>query len=1047
MLNCYIKRYFTTLILIVLLLAHNSAAHAQIKSKISPDSLKGVVLDEYGQPIENVKIIEQGNHNNTTTGHTGNFEIAAGASATLFFSAPGFYLYKLSVMNHDPVTVKLKQMYLQQPDTLDVLYDQVLADNSLGSISTIYTSQLTTTPADNYAVALTGRLAGLYTQQYNGFPLGSTSATLGTGLGIYYTNTSIAPGYSSQPDDNTEIGFSVRGQNPVVVVDGIQRDFFSLDPEDIASVSLLKDGLSTLLLGQMSSNPVLLITTKRAQPGAPRISFTAQTGLETPVALPKPLSAFQYGYLFNESKEDAGEAPLYTAAQLQEYQDGSNPIAYPNVNWFNTVLNKYAPISRYNLMIGGGSTFATYNVSLGYFNQQGLFKSTNPNYNSDDQADRYLINTNVEIKPAKNFTIGLQLLGRIENSTQPGAGSATIWQELFLTPNAASPVFNPNGSPGGAINYYPYNVYDRAENSGYINTYAKDVVADLDLRYNFTDWLPGLYFKAKGNFSYISENDVNRGQTNAVYSYSATDTTYTNVNTASTQSNAYNLITSDEYIYGQAMLGYNGQFGKNSINASTFADIKSVTLNFQLPFRTTNYALNGEYSYDHKYFAQGVIDYSGYSQFAPGKQFGFFYGGGLGWKISNEDFIKDNASWINLLKLRATYAKTGNDNVGYFIYQQSWNPPNVLSSASYNFGSGGTINFVDAITENALANSGVTWEKANKFDLGLDMAFLNNHLQVTADYYNDRYYDLMELPPDNVLIGDIYNPINIGINRYWGFEFSATYQNKIGGLNYFITGNLSLASSKVIYDDEPANPNPNNVYAGQPVGALLGYVANGLYQTGAQATAGPQIAGYTAGAGDIRYEDLGGPTGKPDGVITSFDEVNIGQKNPLVFYGATIGFSYKNFDMSILVQGLTHSKLYLPPNAEEFPYSNTNLGTSTSYYAASQAYTWALGRWTPETASTATFPELNINNIPYNTVTSSYWVRSGDYICLKNLDFGYTLPSAWAAKLKVGSIRVFANCENLFTLSQINLEELEQIYTGTGYPVEKVYNIGFNVKF
>ena len=1054
MIICYFKKYCPGVFAIVLLLAvQNSYGNPRFNSnRTSPDSVKGIVLDGYGEPLEHVRITVKGGASESFSDHAGKFAVAAKINATLIFEDNGYYRYETTVQNDQDLKIHLTELYLPKPDTLEVLYQRIPATSSIGAVSTIYTPQLTTTPSDNITLALQGRLAGLNTSQYSGFPSPNTVQTLGGNIGYGYNpNIPLTVGTERPPTDNGEITMSVRGQTPTVVIDGIQRELYSIDPDDIESISLLKDGLSTLLLGQNSSNPVLLITTRRAKPGVPRMSFTAETGLQTPVSLPTPLPAYQYAYLYNEARENSGQLPLYSAADIQAYKDGSKPYSHPNVNWFNTVLNKYAPMTRYNFMVGGGSAIATYHVSVGYLDQQGLFKSTSSQYNSNDDFQRYLINTNVEIKPTKNLNISVQLLGRLENSTQPGVGTQNLLNELYNTPNNASAVLNPNGSPGGSSNYQ-YNLYDQTVNSGYINTYEKDVVADLALRYNFNQWVPGLYFSAKGNFSILSSNDVNRGQSNYTYSYNTApgDTSYTTLGASSVQTNTFNLTQNAQYVYGRAMLGYNQQFGKNSIDAALFTDVKSITLDLQLPFKTTNYALNGRYSYANKYFAQGILNYSGYDQFEPGHQFGFFYGGGLGWRLSQEDFIKDNVSWIDELKLRATYAKTGNDNVAYFAYRQSY-----ANSGNYFFGAGTYNGPVTALAENTLADPNATWEKANKFDVGLDMAFLKNHFDVTLDYYNDRYYDLMEslsrISRDNVLIGNNLNAQNIGINRYTGVELTATYRDHIGKVNYFVTGNLSLLSTKVVYMDEIVQTNPFNARTGQPVGELFGYEANGLYQTQQQASSGPAILGYAAQAGDIRYKDIGGPKGKPDGVINQYDQVPIGQRNPLVYYGATFGFQYRGFDLSILLQGLGHSKIYLQPSAIQTPFYNA---IAANTYIG-QGYSPALGRWTPETAATASSPELSVNYNPYNQSPSTYWVRSGNYLALRNVDLGYTLPAVWASTLKVGSIRVYANCLNLFTLSNINLSTLEQNYTTTAnsfgtqinYPIEKVFNIGLNVKF
>ncbi|RCH55352.1 SusC/RagA family TonB-linked outer membrane protein [Mucilaginibacter hurinus] len=1043
MLSCYLKNYFTVAAVTFLLLQISYQSPIYAKTQHAPaDTLTGKVVDDYGHALQGVKVGVQGTTLTVYTAANGEFNIAAPVKSKLYFHYKGYLDAEKLITDTGAILVKLTPSYLQQPDTVNILYGRTRIDNIVGSISSIYTNQVTTTPSPVYSVALAGRLAGLYTEQYSGWPQADASSL----LTFFYISVPSNTGRAPEPTDNKEVNLQLRGPlKPVTIVDGVQRDLFSIDPENIESISVLKDGLSTILLGQRSSNGVLLITTKKARAGSPRVSFTAQTGFQNPLKMPEPLSAYEYAYLYNEARTNEGKTAQYTPEDLQAYKDGSNPYLHPDVNWFKTILRRNAPIRRYNLNVGGGGNFARYHLSLGYLDQDGMFITSPDNtYNTNNKLKRYTISSSVEITPNKNFEVALKFLGRIQDSNEPGSNFSTLLSELYTTPNNAYPVFNPNKSFGGN-SIYQTNLYAQTVNSGYFPKYAKDLVVDLELNYKFDRWVPGLYSKIKGNFSVLSSNAAARNRTNEVYRYTLNNNepTYTRYGQITDPNNEFRLTASAQYVYAQVMAGYNKQFGAHNINASLFADMRSVTLNFELPGTYRNYAGKIDYNYKNKYFAQAAVNRSGYDRFKPGIQFGTFYGGGLGWKISEENFIKEHISWINLLKLRTTFAKTGNANVGYFIWRKGYGSQD---SRLYYFGAGLNPAQYDYLSELALTNENATWEKANKFDIGVDLSILNDRLQFTADYYNNKFYDLMQVRgKTSALIGNVYNTENIGINRYTGMEFTATYKNKLNSFHYFVTGNVSFMQSRVLFMDEVIQPNSFNKRTGQPVNAPFGYLADGFFATQEEASSSPTVSGYTAKAGDIRFKDIGGPdtnpdgSPKPDGVINQFDQTFLGSKKPLLFYGVTIGFNYKGFDLTALVQGVGNRVIMTEMNALSVAFLGS--GTYTG-----QAYKQHLNRWTPETASSASYPRLSDAATINNNVPSSFWMHSGNYFRLKNIDVGYTLPISWTSKIKVSSLRIFANGLNLFTDPGYDIYDPEQAQNVFNYPIQKVFNLGVNIK-
>ncbi|RYZ97365.1 MAG: SusC/RagA family TonB-linked outer membrane protein, partial [Sphingobacteriaceae bacterium] len=394
MFYCYLKRYITITAATACLLqtAYGATATSnKLKLYDAPaDTIKGTVVDEFARQLAGVKIaVAEDAGTITTTNADGTFAVVTTQGNSLIFDYPGFYTQKQRVKGND-LKIRLLKTYFKTPDTIDVLYGRIKAENNLGSIASIYTNQITTTPATIFPYALAGRLPGLSVSQTSGYrTVNQSDAIYNTGFGLIPTSTG-----NSEAGDNNEISLSLRGQTPVTIIDGVQREFSSLDFENIESISVLKDALSTILLGQRSSKGILLVTTKKPVAGPPRISFTAQTAIQQPLKLSTPLPAYQYAYLYNEGLQNNGSAPVYTDADFNAYRDGSDPFGHPDVNWFNTLLKKSSPMRKYNLSVDGGSSKARYVVALGYLNQQGMFKDYNiESYNTNTEFSRYTINT------------------------------------------------------------------------------------------------------------------------------------------------------------------------------------------------------------------------------------------------------------------------------------------------------------------------------------------------------------------------------------------------------------------------------------------------------------------------------------------------------------------------------------------------------------------------------------------------------------------------------------------------------------------------------
>ncbi|WEK34091.1 MAG: SusC/RagA family TonB-linked outer membrane protein [Candidatus Pseudobacter hemicellulosilyticus] len=1010
------------------------------------NQVTGRVLDNYGHPLAGARITDQQAGSFTLTDANGSFSLRASKGNTLVITHPAFLVAEAKASTDRELSIRLAARPLpmtgtpaasisdtlidisRRPDgKMKVLYGEKAVKTAIGATSTIYNEQLTTTPGSLYAYALPGRLAGLYTKQSSGWgALASASITSGELL-FDIPNASLVG--TSGSTDNNEISLALRGQSPVTIIDGIQRDIFALDPETIESISVQKDALSSVLLGQRSSKGVLLVTTKKPVQGAPQISLTAQTGVQTPLGLLDPLPAWQYAYLVNEALINGGSSPIYTKEQIDGYRTNKDPYLYPNVNWQDELLNKNSMLSRYSLNVTGGSPVARYLVNLNYTDQQGLFKEGGQNsYSTLLNMKRYLINTKVDVDLNKNLNIALQIFGRIQDGNQPGAGYSNLYQRMLVVPNNAYPIYNPNGSFGGATNYTA-NLFADLANSGYITNNDKELLSTVDITYKLDNYVPGMWFKGKANVSVLTSSIINRSKKTPVFkmSVSGADTSYARYGEISDQKNDFAITSSGNAWFYQAQLGYTKRISGHQLEAVALFDQLQTTYNFDLPSKTTNMAGKLSWNFAEKYMAEAALTYSGYDRFRPGNRFYAFYAAGLGWNMAQEDLVKDNLPWLNTFKWRINYGQTGNANVGYFI----WRP--AYQDQFLPYGYGVTHTALNGVYERPLVNVDAEPEKAHKLNIGLDIAVLRNRLSLSADYYRDSYYDLMQYRGSSIaLIGNSYPLENIGKNRFTGTELSATWQDNIRDFNYYISANGSFSNSKILFMDEIGRRYSWNERTGQRVGANFGYIAEGLIQTQQEAATAATVSGYTLQPGDIKYRDLNG-----DGIIDQFDETNLDGNKPLFFYGISGGFNYKGFSFSVLFQGVQNRVQYLNSWETEFEFNTMNLNGNL--------YNHHLGRWTPENAATATYPRLTYGFNSNNHVQStSFWQHSGDYIRLKNIELGYALPYSLTQRLRLGSVRIFVNAQNLATWAEFERGDPE--VSGKEYPMQKVINTGINIK-
>lgn len=994
-----------TLFWCVILQLHASARNEIVKLPSMlriADEVTGRVTEASGKPLLDVTVQIKGSAiSMVLTDVDGKFLLKADKGDMLVFKIRGFKTQEIAFTGQKQINVTLLED-TSPPDSFNVLYASQKKSTNLEAVSEIRTEDLTKTISSPIYGTLTGRLAGLATYQGSGEP-GNDGVTL-----------------------------NLRGMSPLVLLDGIPQTFTSINPEQIESVTILKDALATAMMGIRASNGLVLITTKKGMEGPQRIGFKAMYGFSRPTQLPRTLDAYNYAQLYNEALVNDGRPAVYSQADLEAYRDGSNPFYRPNVNWQNEILRNETPYSRYNVDISGGKQTAKYYVSLDYLDQQGLFKENDLSINStNSNYKRYVFRSNVSLDLSKYITTSLNLFGRLQNGNEPGVTTGTLYNSIINTPANAYPIFNANGSLGASQDFQQNNVYGQNFMSGYLVDYTRDFRVDLAVKADLQKLTPGLWFRALSAINTYLVQTTNRSKPLVAFLQGVDgsgNTVYTQYGTPADQSNSLTTSNQNRVFYVQGEFGYDRKFGSHQLNALVLANNDYRMANADLPYSIKGISGRLAYDYQEKYMAQVSFAYNGTSErYAKGYGYGLFPAVGLGWNIKKEAFLQDKAKWINDLKLRTTFGRTGNFNPNnYYTYNQYYNTSGV---PGYNFGvnTGGNVT---GIEQGALANPMLTFEKANKFNVGFDASMFNNKISLTAEYFNNNYFDLLQQIGYNTQItGAVYTNRNLGERSYSGFEFQLNYNNNIGDFNYFIAPNFSTVRTRVVFADEPTRQFAYQTRTGLPVGQSFGYQAAGLFQTQAEINASPKPVGLVVVPGDIKYVDQNG-----DNIIDENDQIAIGRTAPALNFGLNLGWSYKGFDFSALLQGVANNDIFL---------------TGNSYWdfqgVRGQAYEHHLNRWTPATATTASYPRLSVGTNVNNQYASNYWLRNGDFLRLKSVELGYSLPINWVKKVKASGARFFVNGTNLFTITGLENQDPENYFNA--YPIQKMLIAGISVKF
>lgn len=1020
--------------------ASTAAVIEKVRLPQDPITVTGKVTDDQGNPLVGANVKIKGSGIGTTTDNQGRFTLPnVDENAVLEISYVGRETQLVPVRGKTPLVINLMQKNSLLDETVVVAYGKEKKIHLTGSVATISGQEIQKTPLSNIGNALVGRMPGLISFNTTGQP-GNDNPTL------------LIRGLSTLGDNS-----------PLIVIDGIPRNSFAyIDPNDIESISMLKDASTIALFGARAANGVILITTKRGVSGKSSISYTANLAVQHPTRLIKSLDSYSTSILWNEAHKNEGTfnpSPGgvfgYNDATLEIIKNGTDPDRYANVDWYRTIFNRHTIQTQHNLSVTGGGDNMRYFVSAGYLNQEGLYPAAN--------FKRYNLRANLDGTIANNLQFGLNLSGRTETNDafytyaftgfgEFASGNGIVTAALY-TPNI-EPIQYTNGLyhfsfPSGG------NMYLNSKGEGGYNKTNNNLFeSSLFLTYQFP-FIKGLSAKAllAIDKSFIFKKSLNKPYTSYILNNDGTFAPRVNTTTTSLSE----AFLQSQSITAEASLQYDRKFGNHTMKilllgtqtqnkgdnfTAARSNLPTPGLD-QLDLGSSNTATNSgsafenarkslvgrvSYNYNSRYLLDYSFRYDGSDVFPPGHRYGFFPAVAIGWVVSQEPFFK-NISFIDYFKLRASYGQVGNDRVGQFQYLQTYQATGV-----YAFG-GSAATSVPALVPGVIPNPDFTWERATISNIGIEAVFIKNMLSIEADYFYKRTKNILVPPTSSVpaVLGGMAPLQNAGIVDSRGVEFTLKFHEQFNDFILDVRPNFTINRSKVIFFPDPLGTPDHLKITGKPVSidALKGYQAIGLYQSDDQIKSGAIPLYSNVKPGDIQYQDI-----DENGKINADDQIIITRgSTPRMIYGFNTAVGYKNLELNIFLQGAGDVETYL---ANEI---------NNSFYAGiiQKAYDFQNDRWTLQNTN-ATYPRVTITS-QNNRVRSSYWVRNSAYLRLKNAELAYTLSKQVFPKTGIQSIRLYINGSNLLTFSKLKIVDPESGASAISYPILKLYNFGIQIAF
>lgn len=999
-------------------------------------TVSGVVKDDTGEPVIGAGVLVKGTTLGTITDIDGHFSFRADdLNGVLVVSFVGMETQEIPMKGKGTFDIVLKSSNTLLEEVQVVAYGAQKKVTLTGSISSVNTDELLKVPTASIGNMLSGVLSGVSSIQSSGQPGGDDPDVFIRGISTLNTMNA----------------------KPLYLVDGVERSFFQIDPNEVENITILKDASSTAVFGVRGANGVIIVTTKRGKEGKAKINASFSYGIQTPTRMPEFVNSYDYATFLNEAYTNDGKDPKFTPEAVEAFRTHSNPIIYPDTDWMELLFKSSAPQTQGNVNISGGTERVRYFISMGMLDQKGFFKNHDTRYDANFNFNRYNYRANLDIDFTKTTLVAINMGGRVEKRNFPRSGDDI--NQLFRRIYWATPFSGPGIVDGkwikGNSQYLPVGLSDGLGNiygRGYGSKTTNVVNLDLALTQKLDFITKGLQFKIK--VAYNSGYDHTKERATSIESYQPwyrkdvtwmehpagsdpNEVVYIQDGEAGLISYAESFGKSRDW-YAEASFDWKRDFGLHHLSAlGLYNQSKTYYPDSDYPGIPRGYVgLVGRvtYDYDNKYLIEGNVGYNGSENFAPGNRYGFFPAVSGGWVLTQEEFLKDNPV-VNFLKIRASYGIVGNDR--YHPYGTGFMDRFLYLSNSYFIGSGyqfGTgTSWSPGAYEKSFGNSGLSWEKSAKQNYGIDFSLFNQKLSGSIDYFYEKRTDILAKASTDPIIHAMSLPVlNLGIVSNKGVELNLKWNHKINSFRYWTNLNVSYAKNKIVYQDEVPSEYTYTLKTGHPVGQPFGLKVRGFYYEGMEDVADHS---YVLKEGDVVYEDL-----NHDGKIDDNDKTAIGYPSyPLLNAGLTLGFEYKGFDFSMLWVGATKTSRVLEETFRK------PLGETYDRSLMSHQFT---DRWTPETAATAKLPRATIDGVKNNYRDSELWVKDASYLRLKNIEIGYNFRLPFMPKIGMEKMRVFMTGYNLLTFDKLKISDPESMSSGVPqYPVMRVINFGLNVSF
>lgn len=1014
-------------------------------------TITGTILTgDTNEPAIGATVYLRNSTTGTATDVNGKYSITVeGIGGVLEFSYIGYKKQEVAITGQKTIDIVL------QPDT-EVLEEVVVVgygsqkkESVVGAISTLDVTKLTV-PGSSISNALAGQLSGI-----------------------------VAMSRSGEPGKNSAADFYIRGvssfkgtSTPLVLVDGIERDLDLVDTDDIASFSILKDASASAVYGVRGANGVILITTKKGSVGKPQVNVRTEFGFTQPTKRPQMLGSAEWAELYNE----ADGSQYYSPEDIEKYRTNADPDLYPNVDWFDALFDDMAANQRVNLNITGGSDIVKYYVSGAFYNESSIYKNAGNiyGYNPSIRYNKFNFRANVDLNLTKSTVVNFNLANIYEKSFGPGYGDTDndIWSYTFMTSPNAFPVQYSDGKLSGPSSDSGNNPWNMLAHSGYREQFWNSaqsligVTQDIgelwkplkgltaNIKFSWDAWNTTLQRRSKiesfyhargraedGSLIYDRNDEgiwipVHTGDKNLSFliGRSGTMTRYLE------GSLTYNRVFNEIHRVG-ALLLYNQKIHTNT-QAGSGDDA--------LPYKNQGLAARATYAFKDTYFAEVNLGYNGSENFARGHRFGFFPAVAVGWMMSNEKWFQPATKVIDMLKLKASYGKVGNDDIGgqrRWVYEST-----IVNSGSWNYGSDGSEGGT-GIRIGEVENLNASWEEALKINAGIEFSLFNK-IRVQADYFREERSGIFlrraGLP---AIVGVSTIPyVNIGETLNQGFDATVEYTHQVNkDLMLTARGNFTFNRNELLNNDEPDWEYKYQNKIGKPFGSggslqPFGLVAIGLFESQEEIDNSPVQNFGEYRVGDIKYQDING-----DGQIDSQDQIAIGYTNlPEITYGFGGTAQYKNWDFNIFFQGVARTSFFLNGSSIRTPFSSGNMERA-AINEDIYGNVW-MSTNTPEQNANVTYPRLSKGSggagASNNSQASTWWLRDGSFLRLKSVEIGYSLPKSLLQKSFIKSLRFYAAGNNLLQFSPFKLWDPEKGSTdGSGYPLNRMFSIGFNANF